>query len=147
MSNLKYGIYQPVRFVEDLALREVVREGFEEEQFELYCPTTHVLPFQIKKQADFFGIDAVMYRGLDGAADVDIEARFAADELHLVNLTGSDYIIHMGQTALTTPVPEGKYYIEVESNGKFWYSKTITVIDFDFNLLIASCIKTKFFTL
>ena len=140
---LDNNIHQPVRFTKDLNYREIIRNGRSDNDFKLYAPLNYVLPFQIKKQASLFTVDAITYVSVDGGSDIDILARLAANELHIVKLTGSDQIIHLGQTALTSAVPEGRYYIKLEIGGEFWYSKTITCRDFTPNLIGSSCVKTK----
>jgi len=144
MSNeLQYGIEQPLRLYEKAQHQNQNRTN-PFTAFKLYCPTTHILPFQIKRLAGIKDIQSIKIVDNVTKASTEIINNFATDELGKLSFEEFDYLIHYGLQPLSVAVAEGEKYLEITDDTTTWVSEVVTFMNFDpDNIAASSCIKSK----
>lgn len=144
MQELHYGLKQPLRFYEKLEHQNRFKKGGDENNFDLICPTTRILPFQIKRAAGVTPISSIKLTDPTGVLpQVELISYFIVNEIQSFALATVDYLVHFGRLDLSGyTVPEGKFYLEVTDGIDIWYSEVITFKTFDPDTL-ADCVYTK----
>jgi len=147
-TKLHYGLMQPLRFYENIEHQNRHRRvpGADLNHFKLLYPQGYIPPFQIKRDASPAPILAVSLYRADGVLVGDMDSYIVNDQLVIINLDDSDYIVHFGSVPLDsfTAPADGDYYFSITSGGDTWYSEIITYKTFDpSNLDLDGCVLTK----
>ena len=143
MSELNYGISQPVRFYESLAHQNKNKSG-NTNVFRLVSPTKRLPPFQIRRDSSANQISSILLVNVDTAASTDVLADINVADFKLYAFTTYDQIVNFGQMDLASTLDVGTYYMIVTDGTKTWYSEEITFRNFEPDSLTASCMLTKF---
>lgn len=100
------------------------------EVFPLFCPDRKILPFQIIREHRTNAISSVILKNLDGSIVANITTQMTGTGLKVNQYTsyGYDVIVYPGLLLLTTPTPEGPYYIEISDGVQTWFSEIFTVV-------------------
>ena len=144
MNELHYGLKQPLRFYENVNHQNRFKEGGDENNFELLCPVTKLLPFQIKRSAAATPLASVKLTDPTGTLpQVELINYFVVNEVQTFSFTTVDYLVHFGRLPLSGyTIPEGKFYLEASDGLSTWHSEIITFKNFDPDTL-NDCTYTK----
>lgn len=140
---LTYGIPQPLRFYEVKTHRNKYLKGGDNDNFRLICPTTRLLPFQIKRDSSFLPLASL--KVVDDKTDavlLDILPLLEENEVAVFDFQNHDIIVHFGIFNHSANLPTGKHYLEASDTVNTWYSETISFVDFDPDSLDL-CVPTK----
>lgn len=141
--NLHYGIKQPLRIYESPLHRNKYKVGGEVKHFNLLCPVSMLLPFQIKRPSSVYPIASIKL--MDDATDaevMEILPNLDSDDLEIFVFDEYDYLVHYGQLEHTASIAAGDYYLKISDVANTWYSETIAFRGFDAETL-GGCALTK----
>lgn len=141
--NLHYGLHQPLRVYESAAHRNRFKVGNYGRPFKLYCPTSHVLPFQIQRSPIVNPLTILKAIDTSDNSETDLLALMSVSETEIFPFPSYDQIVHYGIQELSAAIPQGEYYLEISDGVNTWYTEDITYVDFDPTLAVKSCILTK----
>lgn len=100
------------------------------EVYPLFCPSSKILPFQILRDTREDSVTSVQLVRLDTSETTDITAQMINTGLMVNRYAeyGQDVIMYHGRFLLSSPIPEGRYYIELSDGVQTWYSEVLTFV-------------------
>ena len=100
------------------------------EVYPLFCPSSKILPFQILRDTREDSVTSVLLVRLDTSETTDITAQMINTGLMVNRYAeyGQDVIMYHGRFLLSSPIPEGRYYIELSDGVQTWYSEVLTFV-------------------
>lgn len=142
--ELNYGIEQPLRIYESIEDKNAARENVTE-VFDLICPVSRLLPFQIRREAGVSGLVSInLKRSDNGALLQNIVGLIDVSEIETFYLSDGDVLVHFGLMDLIQNLPTGRYYLELSDGVNTWYTEDILFLDFDpDDLSTSDCVQTK----
>ena len=96
--------------------------------YSLICSTSKLLPFQIIVGTDFPVIVAIILRDIHGTQIRDLTTFFSTTELLRKSFTDYDLLIYLGTTSLSPIIPEGLYYLEIQTASETLYSDVFNAV-------------------
>lgn len=142
--SLQYGLYQPLRFYENVNHQNRFKNGFVGNIFELITPTNYLIPFQIKRPASSLPINSIKYVSVKTGLETEAIGALGSSDTKLFPFNSYDIFVHFGQEPHTLGLPEGEYHLIVSDTVNTWYSETFFLKNFDpDNLNLVGCELTK----
>lgn len=143
MSELHYGIKQPLRFYEKLEHQNRFKEQANDSVFKLLCPLGWVLPFQIRRAVGLLPITSVKLVNTATGASTEIFNNIIYGQLKKYTVGDFDYLVHFGSVSTNAVIAAGRYYLEVSDNSNVWFSEVVTYADFNPQDLSIGCPLVK----
>lgn len=142
--ELHYGIKQPLRFYEKKEHQNRFRKGGYSRVFNLICPQSHLLPFQIRRPLSIYPIQSIKYVSTSDETEIEAINYLELNQIEQFAFDDYDYLVHFGSVPLNTVVPIGEYFLAISDGSNEWFSEVFIVRNFDTeDLTDGSCVVTK----